>query len=165
MQVRMNLVRSSNVSRLSDLIPQQLVFSNYSGIIFAPYITNIISTGVVNGVPKVGVLKPSLITGLPHYNFIRNMTRGNNGTDLQGNECFTIKRFTKEYRFKLTEHTLTQHSHQSGEFIHNYSHKIQLVQFQQALRMLTKYHHQTNQNGITLSILKTNNVKSSQTVS
>ena len=102
----MNIVRSSNVSRLSDLIPQQLVFSN-SGIIFAPYITNIISTGVVNGVPKVGILQPSPITGAPHYNFILNMARGNNGTDLQGNECFTIKRFSKEYRFKLTEHTLT----------------------------------------------------------
>lgn len=104
----MNLVRSSNVSRLSDLIPKQLVFSN-SGIVFAPYITGIIST--VNGVPSVGVFKPSPITGSPHYNFIRNMTRGNNGTDLQGNECFTIKRFTKEYRFKLTEHTLASHSH------------------------------------------------------
>lgn len=107
----MNLVRSSNVSRLSDLIPQQLVFTNTSGIIFCPYIPGIISTGVVNGVPKVGVFKPSPITSSPHYNFIRNMTRGNNGTDLQGNECFTIKRFTKEYRFKLTEHTLTSHSH------------------------------------------------------
>mgnify|MGYP007104090818 CR=1 FL=1 len=105
----MNLVRSSNVSRLSDLIPKQLVFSNYSGIVFAPYITGIINTSIVNGVPSVGVLKPSLITGSPH--FIRNMTRGNNGTDLQGNECFTIKRFTKEYRFKLTEHTLASHSH------------------------------------------------------
>ena len=107
----MNLVRSSNVSRLSDLIPKQLVFSNYSGIVFAPYITGIISTGIVNCVPSVGILKPSLMTGSPHYNFIRNMTRGNNGTDLQGNDCFTIKRFTKEYRFKLTEHTLASHSH------------------------------------------------------
>lgn len=107
----MNLVRSSNVTRLSDLIPKQLVFSNNSGIVFAPYIPGIFSTGVVNGVPSVVVFKPSPITGSPHYNFIRNMTRGNNGTDLQGNECFTIKRFTKEYRFKLTEHTLASHSH------------------------------------------------------
>lgn len=105
----MNLVRSSNVSRLSDLIPKQLVFTNTSGIIFCPYIPGIIST--VNGVPSVGVFKPSPITGSPHYNFIHNMTRGNDGTDLQGNECFTIKRFTKEYRFKLTEHTLASHYH------------------------------------------------------
>lgn len=101
----MNLVRSSNVSRLSDLIPQTLVYTNTSGIVFAPYIPGIFSTGVVNGVPKVGVLKPSPITGSPH--FIQNMMRGNNGTDLQGNECFTIERFTKEYRFKLTEPTIT----------------------------------------------------------
>lgn len=105
----MNLVRSSNVSRLSDLIPQQLSFTNTAGIIFAPYITGIMNTCIVNGVPSLGVLPTSPITGSPH--FIHNMTRGNNGTNLQGNECFTIKRFTKEYRFKLTEHTLTSHSH------------------------------------------------------
>ena len=108
----MNLVRSSDVSRLSDLIPQTLVYTNTSGIVFAPYIPGIFSTGVVNGVPNIGVFQPSPITGYPHcYNFIQNMTRGNDGTDLQGNECFKIERFTKEYRFKLTEPTLTSHSH------------------------------------------------------
>ena len=54
----MNLVRSSDVSRLSDLIPQTLVYTNTSGIVFAPYIPGIFSTGVVNGVPLVGVFKP-----------------------------------------------------------------------------------------------------------
>ena len=101
----MNLVKDSNVSRLSDLIPQTLVYTNTSGIVFAPYIPGIFSQGVVNGVPSVGVFKPSPITGYPH--FIQNMIRGNNATDLQGNECFKIERFTKEYRFKPTEPSIT----------------------------------------------------------
>ena len=103
----MNLVISSNVSRLSDLIPLNFVSTNYSGIVFAPYIPGIFSTGVVNGVPSAGVFRPSPITGAPHYNLIYNMTRGNDATDLQGNECFKIERFTKEYRFKLTEPSIT----------------------------------------------------------
>lgn len=103
----MNLVKDSNVSRLSDLIPQTLIYTNTSGIVFAPYIPGIFSTGVVNGVPSAGVFRPSPITGAPHYKFIYNMTRGNDATDLQGNECFKIERFTKEYRFKPTEPSIT----------------------------------------------------------